>query len=156
MAIYNSHARLGILFAFKYPKAVYMTQVIPIFFLFISAINFAQEVDHTGTYYWEVNPTNAGKHTRTLTVNADGTFIFNRYREPDRLNPDSDIWGKGTWSSKGKYIYFTTDPETELDEKYTLNFTNTKGRWDARKNKLILYESDIFWLRRFTISKKAN
>jgi len=51
-------------------------------------------------------------------------------------------------------MYFTTNPETEIDDKYTLNFTNIKGRWDARKNALILYESDIFWLRKFAIKKQ--
>ena len=133
-----------------------MTKTCAILLLLVSTVGLAQEVDHKGIYYWEINPTNAGKHTRKLTIKADGTFTFNRNREAYKRNLESDINGRGTWTSKGKYIYFTTNPETEIDDTYTLNFTNTKGRWDTRKNRLILYESDIFWLDKFAIDRQSN
>lgn len=133
-----------------------MTILFKICVFLISTLTYAQEVDFTGTYYWEINPTNAGKHSRTLTVNSDGTFHFTRFRAADRLNPISHIYGKGSWSSQDKYIYFTSDPEKDIDQKHTLNFTNTKGRWDAKNSRLILYGSDIFWLKRFVITKQSN
>lgn len=131
-------------------------------FLLITA-SYAQELNHSGTYIWKSstkvgtgNGVQESQITRILTINGDGTFQFDRLHPAWGNNAEDNIYGKGTWTSKGKYIYFTTDPETEIDEKYTLNFTNTKGRWDAKKNRLILYESDIFWLRKFAITKQSN
>ena len=119
-------------------------------------VSYAQEVDHAGTYFWESRSDDA-LFTRKLVIYSNGHFTFDWYRDlPSKTNPPEYAWGKGTWTSKGKQIYFSTDPETEIDEKYTLNFTHTKGRWDAKKNRLILYESDIFWLRRFAITKQSN
>ncbi len=92
-----------------------------------------------------------------MIVKDNGTFTYDWYR--DLNNPVSQeefAWGKGTWTSKDKYIYFKTSPKTEIDDKYTLNFTNTSGRWDAKNNRLILYESDILYLRRFAIKKQSN
>lgn len=125
--------------------------------LILTSLLTAQEVNHTGIYRWEsstILKPGESQITRILRIEADGTFTFDRLRPSWGLNKEDHLYGKGTWTSKGKHIYFSTDPETEIDEKYTLNFTNTKGRWDAKKNRLILYESDIFWLRRFAISKQ--
>lgn len=133
-----------------------------IFILLVVITNgVAQEVDHNGTYIWKSSTnitTGIGVQesqiTRILTIKSDGTFTFDRLRPAWENNLEDNIYGKGTWTSKGKYITFYTDPTTQLDEKYTLNFTNTKGRWDARNNRLILFESDIFWLRKFAIEKQ--
>jgi len=133
---------------------MYMSKALLLFSLIMTTILSAQEVDHTGTYYWESRPDGA-LFTRKLTILPDGTFTFHWHRDlPSPANPPEYTWGKGTWTSKGKYIYFTTNPVTELDKKHTLNFSNTKGRWDARNNRLILFESDIFWLRKFAITKQ--
>lgn len=121
----------------------------------------SQTVDHSGTYLWKsstnsttIDGTQVSQITRILKISPDGTFTFDRLWPAWGNNPEHNIYGKGTWTAKGKYIYFNTNPETEIDDKYTLNFTNTKGRWDARNNRLILYESDIFWLKRFAIDKQ--
>ena len=132
-----------------------MKSVITLLIIITSISVYSQEVDHTGTYYWEIADHEVFK--RKLIVYQDGTFTFDWYRNLNNpASPEEFAWGKGTWTSKGKYIYFNTDPENDIDEKYTLNFTNTKGRWDARNNRLILYESDIFWLKRFAIQKQSN
>lgn len=141
-----------------------MAKIFTILTLFISATLIAQDINHSGTYIWKSSTSVEAKDTKTqesqitriLRVNSDGTFSFDRLRPAWGNNKEDNIYGKGTWTSKGKYIYFSTDPEIEIDDKHTLNFTNTKGRWDARKNKLVLYESDIFWLRRFQITKQSN
>lgn len=136
---------------------------ISFFALLFCLTTVAQEVDHAGTYIWKSstnistgNGIQESQITRILTIKSDGTFTFDRLRPAWGNNAEDNIYGKGTWTSKGKYIYFTTNPVTELYDKYTLNFTNTKGRWDARKNRLILYESDIFWLDKFAITKQSN
>ena len=136
-----------------------MAKIYSLFLLIVTASISAQEVNHTGIYRWKssaiIKP-GESQITRILRIEADGTFTFDRLRPSWGLNKEDHLYGKGTWTAKGKYIYFTTNPETDLDDRYTLDFTNTKGRWDARKNKLILYESHIFWLRRFQIKKQAN
>lgn len=142
-----------------FKKLKIMAKILTLLFILLTTTISAQKVDHTGIYRWEssaiIKP-GESQITRILRIEADGTFTFDRLRPSWGLNKEDHLYGKGTWTAKGKYIYFTTNPEIDLDNKYTLDFTNTKGRWDARKNKLILYESDIFWLRRFAIAKQAN
>ena len=140
-----------------------MAKAFTLLLILCSVYSNAQEEDFTGTYIWKSstnvntgNGTQESQIIRILTIKQNGTFAFDRLRPAWGNNAEDNIYGRGTWTSKGKHIYFHTDPETDLDEKYTLNFTNTKGRWDARKNRLILYESDIFWLKRFAIQKQSN
>lgn len=142
-----------------------ISKILGIIFIVLSLLmnGIAQEVNHTGTYIWKSsssvstgNGIQESQITRILTIKGDGTFTFDRLRPAWGNNLEDNIFGRGTWTSKGKYITFYTDPTTQLDEKYTLNFTNTKGRWDARNNRLILFESDIFWLRKFAIVKRSN
>lgn len=141
-------------------KTITMSKALTLLFLISCLCINAQQEDFTGTYIWKSSTnihtgkgTQESQITRILTVKNDGTFTFDRLRPAWGNNAEDNIYGKGTWTPKGKYIYFNTDTETELDEKYTLNFTNTKGRWDAPKNRLILYESDISWLNKFAINK---
>lgn len=140
-----------------------MTKLITLLIVLITGALCIQDIDHTGTYIWKSSSSVSTRNgiqesqiTRILTIKGDGTFTFDRLRPAWGNNLEDNIYGKGTWTSKGKYITFYTDPTTQLDEKYTLNFTNTKGRWDARNNRLILFESDIFWLRKFAIVKRSN
>ena len=54
-------------------------------------------------------------------------------------------------------LYFYTNKENDLDEKYTLNFTNTKARYITKslrdasekevKNHLRFYDSEISWIK---------
>ena len=104
---------------------------------------YSQEVNHTGTYAWEVISGDA-VFKRTLVVLPDGTFTFDWFRNLNNIASDEEFkWGKGTWTSKGKHIYFSTNPETEIDDKYTLNFTNTQGRWMLKITDL-LFTNQIF------------
>ncbi len=43
---------------------------------------------------------------------------------------------------------------TEIDNKYSLNFTNTTGRFDTKNKTLFrFYKSNIPWIKRPTVSK---
>lgn len=53
-------------------------------------------------------------------------------------------------------LYSYTNKENDLDEKHTINFTNTKARYITKskrdksnkevKNNLRFYDSEIFWI----------
>jgi hypothetical protein len=139
-----------------------MKYIIP-FLLFLSSpilILNAQEV--AGTYDLKVNATNADL-ARTLTLNTDGTFEFYSYERHDNGIPrEKHFYGKGTWTQHKKVISFFTE-STDLNDKFTLDFTGTKARFISKsprdksdrviKTALSFYESEIFWVTGMTLTK---
>lgn len=99
-----------------------------------------------------------------LTLNPDGTFEFHSYSNIQGGNPEEgNLYGKGKWSAKDNLITFSSDKKTDLDQKYTLDFTNSTARFIFKnprdksdkivKTKLQFLESEIFWMRRIDIFK---
>ena len=102
---------------------------------------------------------------RTLNLNDDGTFTFHNYSNVKAGIPQIvDKYGKGTWSTDGKVLSFLTDIEKDIDEKYTLDFSDSKARFITKpsrdktdrivKTRLQFFESKIFWIERMEIFKK--
>lgn len=101
-----------------------------------------------------------------LTLNADGTFVLisESYIE-ERMERHRKELGKGTWSSNKKLIVLTSDA-TDINDKYTLNLSNTKLRYITKsprdqsdrdiKTSVRVIASDIFWLKGRTLIKNAN
>lgn len=100
-----------------------------------------------------------------LTLNQDGTFHFHAYTNlKERVPNEDNKYGKGRWTeeSKKKFsteyieVAFSTDPKNDFDEKYTLDFTDTRARLmlksprdnstDVVQPKLRIFKSEIFWL----------
>lgn len=102
-----------------------------------------------------------------LALNLDGTFIFQVYDKNYSMTPNKtnerNKYGKGTWKAEKNLIYFYADEKTDFDEKYTLDFNNTKARFITKsprdksdrviKTALLFYESDIFWVKRWQLFK---
>lgn len=102
---------------------------------------------------------------RTLNLNDDGTFTFHNYSNVKAGIPQIvDKYGKGTWSTDGKVISFLTDIEKDIDEKYTLDFSDSRARFISKpardktnrkiKTRLQFFESKIFWIERLEIVKQ--
>ena len=94
---------------------------------------------------------------RTITLNADGTFLFHSYRHIKQgIPPEENKYAKGFWKTEENRIYFSTEA-ADIDEKHTLNFTNSKARFDTKsprdksdrivKISLRFYECEIFWIQ---------
>lgn len=136
-----------------------------LFFLAFSTIQKNAQIgadDVAGTYEMTFEATN-GLIIEKLTLNSDGTFFFHGYERIDqRLTPESNKYGKGTWSIDGKIITFTTR-HNDFDEKYTLDFTNSIARFDSKsieakygKDSSIsmrFYKSEISWMKGRTYLK---
>ena len=102
--------------------------------------------------------------TRTLTLNADGTFEYYNYRYVERGIPkETSTYGKGTWKRENKVIVFSTSP-SEIDEKFTLDFSGTKARFISKsprdksdkmiETSLRFFESEISWIIGNTLIKQ--
>lgn len=138
-----------------------MTFSISFLLLLSAVITNAQEV--TGTYQLH-SKSDDFELSRTLTLNADGTFDYYNYRWVERGIPqDTHTYGKGTWTQDDKVISFFTEAES-LDDKFTLDFSGTKARFISKssrdksdrsiKTALRFYESEIFWIKGMKLIKQ--
>lgn len=132
--------------------------------LFLLKLNLsAQSNQFVGDYTRSLSSENH-KIEYKLTLNPDGTFEFYSYSYLQGGTPqESNKYGKGKWSEKNNLITFSSDKKTDLDQKYTLDFTNSTARFIVKnprdksdkivKTKLQFLESEIFWMRRIDIFK---
>lgn len=99
-----------------------------------------------------------------LNLKLDGTFSFHFYRNIDPTQPKENMYGKGMWElGKNNTINFYTNRSTDLDEKNTLDFNNSKARSNRKspRNKsqttiresIMFYNSDIFWVKGLELYK---
>jgi len=134
------------------------------FLLLSSVITNAQEV--VGVYQLKSGSkdSNGFELRRTLTLNADGTFEYYNYRYVENGIPkETHTYGKGTWKKEKKVIIFSTDA-SELDDKFTLDFTGTKARFISKsprdksnrviKTALSFFSSEISWITGMKLLKQ--
>lgn len=81
-------------------------------------------------------------------------MILSFYGTISAKNPEENKYEKGSWKAeKENVLYFITNKENDLDDKYTLVFTNTKARFITKylrdksnkevKTHLHFYDSEI-------------
>ena len=129
-----------------------------ILFLFICVLFttlLTAQTNYIGTYESKIDGNKGERFTYTLVIKSDSTFTFHFFRNIGQsISVDENSYGKGTWKVVKNILHFYTDKESDLDEKYTLNFTNTTGRLDGKNKSLFrFYRSDISWLVRRTLQK---
>lgn len=140
-----------------------MKYLILISFFFLNLSVFGQ----SGVYGKEPKLTDGNKIKWTLSINQDGTFLYHFFRDlAGELNPEENFYGKGTWEFDKNNIVLTTNKETDLDEIYTMDFTNSKARYTTKsprdtsnrmvKTSLRFYESDIFHIKGLELFKEQN
>ena len=100
---------------------------------------------------------------RKLTLNADGTFEFYNYRYVENGIPqETRNYGKGSWTKDKKVITFSTKA-SDLDEKYTLDFNNSKARYNTKSPRdktnrvfadfIVFYKTDVLIAQRLKLFK---
>ncbi|MGB5498752.1 MAG: hypothetical protein WBM77_07470 [Maribacter sp.] len=141
-----------------------------LFLVVITSIPFGvcgQENQIAGEYGKSSDPIHKHVVEWTVQLKDDGTFSYNFYRH---LSCDSceeeNFSGKGTWTAEEKLITFETDVAKDLDSTYTMNFTNTKARFQSKSarntsNKvipdvLIFYESPLPEIQGLKLQKKKT
>lgn len=140
-----------------------MKKTFTIIFLISTLISFSQSDKIFGEYFREFGDE---KHRveRKLNLNQDGTFTFHSYSNIKAGIPQIvHKYGKGTWSAEGKVVSFFTDIEKDIDEKHTLDFSDSRARFITKpsrdktdrkiKTRLQFFESKIFWIERLGIFK---
>jgi hypothetical protein len=99
-----------------------------------------------------------------LTLNPDGTFLFHYYSKiKNGIPAEVNKYGKGKWTAKDNVITFSSNKQEDFDEKYTLDFNNSKARFITKnprdksdriiKTRLAFLESEIPWMQRIDIYK---
>ena len=137
-----------------------LTTLILIFNLTIFAQSNAFIGDYNRTFSKE------GDHfiEYKLTLHQDGTFLFHSYSKiKNGFPPEVNKYGKGKWTAKDNVITFSSNKQEDFDEKYTLDFKNSKARFVDKnprdksdriiKTKLTFVESEITWMQRLDFFK---
>lgn len=101
-----------------------------------------------------------------LKLYPSGTFQFDSYTKGLKAGTPAEpsISGIGTWSAENDVIYFATNPDTDIDHNYTLNFNDTKAKFKNESSKdlpsekatvrLEFLESGIFWINGMQLKKR--
>ena len=129
-----------------------------------SLSTFAQSNGFTGDYNRTLNTTENNIIDYKLTLNQDGTFVFHYYSKiKNGIPPEVHKYGKGKWTTKDNVITFSSNKQADFDEKYTLDFNNSKARFVTKnprdnsdriiKTKLTFVESEIPWMQRLDVFK---
>jgi len=134
------------------------------FLLIFNLTLFAQSNNFGGDYSRSLGE--KGKHIieYKLTLNQDGTFLFHSYTKiQGGIPPEVNQYGKGKWSEKDNLITFSSNKQEDFDERYTLDFNNSKARFITKnprdksdkivKTRLAFIESEIPWMQRIDIFK---
>ena len=137
-----------------------LTTLILIFNLTIFAQSNAFIGDYNRTFSKE------GDHfiEYKLTLHQDGTFLFHSYSKiKNGFPPEVNKYGKGKWTAKDNVITFSSNKQKDFDEKYTLDFKNSKARFVTKNHrdksgriintKLTFVASEIPWIQRLDFFK---
>jgi hypothetical protein len=133
--------------------------------ILISNLTLFSQVDKViGNYERSVRTKKGDLIEWKLTLNENGTFFFQYYsNDKFQVPSEKNIYGKGTWTMENNVISFFSDKQKDIDEKNTLDFTNSKARFITKptKNKtdqiiitrLQFLKSEIFWMAKTEILK---
>jgi len=97
-------------------------------------------------------------------LNQDGTFFFHYHSHiKNGIPPEQNKYGRGKWTEEKNVISFLSDKQKDINEKHTLDFTNSKARFIIKsprdksekvvRTRLQFLESDIPWLTRINLFK---
>ena len=142
-----------------------MKSLINFVFLMSCFISFSQTGELVGEYYLQAGTEKEHLIEYSLALNPDGTFLFHSFENHKRgISKGKNQYGKGKWKLDGKVVSFFTDKEEDIDEKHTLDFSNSKARFITKpprdktdrvvETSLQFFQSGIFWIERLRILKK--
>ena len=133
--------------------------------LLINLTLSAQKEKVVGEYKLTFETKTADTFKYELTLNSDGSFAFHYYSNIKLgVPPEKNIFGKGEWTIENNLISFVSDKKNDIDEKYTLNFSDSKARFITKsprdksdriiETKLHFLTSEIPWMSRIKILKQ--
>ena len=118
------------------------------FFLLLAQLSFSQHINLSGVYGIDLLADNNTSHLKySLEIHTVWTFCFESYRNIKKQSEER-LFVQGTWEAKGKLI--------ELKGSKDMDLTNTKARFDVKTQKLVFYESKVFWIKGLRIPKLSS
>ena len=141
-----------------------MKKIFTILILISNLTLFSQTQEVVGNYKLTLETKDSSSFEYEVTLSQDGTFSFHYYSNIKQgIPPEVNKYGKGNWTINNNVISFFSDKQKDFDEKFTLDFTNTKARFITKsprdksdkiiKTQLRFLDSEIFWMRRIDIGK---
>lgn len=141
-----------------------MKAIFTILILISSLTSFSQSDDVVGDYALTLKTVDNDVFEYKLTLSQDGTFVFHYYSHiKNGIPPEKNKYGKGKWTVENKVVSFFSDKQKDIDEKFTLDFTNSKARFITKsprdqtdqivKTRLKFLKSEIFWMRTIEMLK---
>ncbi len=127
-----------------------MKKVITILVLLNSISGFAQIKKYAGLYEKKEKQPSGEILEVVLELKSNGTFYCTFYQ--DQLDYEDDDKGKGKWNIKNDEIQFSSKDGVDINEKYSMDFNNTKAVIDG--DKLIFKESKMVWPPNVRLTKK--
>lgn len=160
------------------PTSFFMKNLLLILVFSTIFISTFQSQSIQGNYVRSWDPINSGVLILTLKLNEDSTFTYHYYQtftpslseknnyennsftipsDSTHLNPEKNIYGKGTWKLDKTIVTFYTDKKNDFNEKFTLDFNNSKARFISKsprdisdkvvKTALRFYESEVIGVK---------
>lgn len=135
------------------------------FLILISSFNSFAQIDKvSGDYKLAIETKDNNTLEYQLNLSQDGTFTFHYYSNiKNGIPPEVNKYGKGKWTIENNVISFFSDKQQDIDNKYTLDFTNSKARFITKsprdktdqiiKTRLQFLKSDIFWMAKIELFK---
>ncbi len=141
-----------------------MKKIFTLLILISNLTLFAQTQEVLGNYKLTLETKDSSSFKYEVVLSQDGTFSFHYYSNIKQgIPPEVNKYGKGNWTINNNVISFFSDKQKDFDEKFTLDFTNTKARFVTKsprdksdkiiKTQLRFLDSEIFWMRRIDIDK---
>lgn len=138
-----------------------MKKLFTIIFLISAVASFSQSAELIGEYFLDFGEDNH-RVEHKLILNREGTFTFHSYSNVHAGLPQIvHQYGRGNWSLDKKVVYFFTNQEKDIDEKYTLDFGGSKARFITKpardktdrivQTRLQFFDSGIFWVKRLEL-----
>ena len=141
-----------------------MKVLVSILFLVSNLTLFAQADKVVGDYALKLGKEDSNIFEYNLTLNADGTFLFHYHSITLKgTPPEVNKYGKGKWTVENNVITFSSDKQKDLDEKYTLDFTNSKAMFVTKsprdqtdkivKERIKFFESGVTFMKTINLLK---
>ncbi len=135
-----------------------MKTLLTIFILVSNFTLFAQADKVAGDYALTVGKGESNLFEYKLTLNSDGTFLFHYHSFIQTgVPPEANKYGKGKWAVANNVITFSSDKQKDFDEKYTLDFNNSKAMFVTKsprdqtdkivKERIKFFESGISFMK---------
>jgi len=141
-----------------------MKVIFTILILVSSLTSFSQTDKVIGDYKRVIESIENNILEYELTLSQDGTFLFHYYSNIKQgIPPEVNKYGKGKWTIENNVISFFSDKQKDIDNKNTLDFTNSKARFIIKsprnktdeiiKTRIQFLKSEIFWMEKIEIFK---